>query len=249
MPVMPTIRVRFWIENPIVPGLPHGAKKSADCSHHLLHDGSVIEIIKHGCDASDSHKWQFDVDQHSGDIFCFLLSDTGSGHTEVHVLCKASNYKEFIMHQPLNLEETNHEMWKFRVGPLRDIYCIKNNNTGAQKTEIHIATAASKYQDFSFRDGTALQETSGRPDSVEFLVDQASGDIVHLQKSNTGSKSTEIHVLSRDSGFKSFAVQTGTSLHETNEHWQFAITAQPRKICAFEHSEANGVLDAHEFIY
>merc|ERR1711998_331904 len=120
---------------------------------------------------------------------------TGSGHTEVHIMTRASDYQEFSLHTGMGLEETDYETWRFRVGPNRNIYGIKTKDTGAKMTEIHIMTAASGYQDFSLQDSTALNETDGETDNVEFLVNQRSGDIVYLAKDHTGSNSTEVHVM------------------------------------------------------
>lgn len=240
----------------------------------MLHDGSILNILKRDTGsgkteahltnpdresgfvlntptaqhATDGHEWQFDVCQETGDIFCFFLNGTGSGHTEVHIMTRASNYQEFSLQTGMGLEETDYETWRFRVGPNRDIYAIKTKDTGAKMTEIHIMTAASGYQAFSMRDQTALCETDGETDNVEFLVNQRSGDIVYLAKDHTGSNSTEVHVMPPP--FKAFSIQTGTCMHETDEHWNFAIPPEDNQIAAFLLKGTDtGKLEHHQFTY
>jgi len=249
--------------------------KEKDGQPFMLHDGSILNILKRDTGSNmteahltcpnrdsfvlntatcqhetDGHQWQFDICQASGDIFCFMLNDTGSGHTEVHIMTRASNYQEFCLQTGTGLEETDHETWRFRVGPNRDIYAIKTKHTGAGQTEVHIMTADSKYQDFSLRDGTVLNETDGETDNVDFLVNQHNGDIVYIAKDHTGSNTTEVHVMSKDSGFKSFTTQTGTALHETDEHWNFAIPPEENQIAGFllKHTDT-GKLEHHQFTY
>ncbi|MDB4988515.1 MAG: ATP/GTP-binding protein, partial [Myxococcaceae bacterium] len=50
------------------------------------------------------------------------------------------------------------------------------------------------------------------------------GDLVTLLLSETGTASTEVHILSRSSGYKDFALHTGTPLEETElSGWAFAM--------------------------
>ena len=72
---------------------------------------------------------------------------------------------------------------------------------------------------FILHTGTALHETGGE---FEFDV-LPNGDIVAIKKSGTGTGSTEVHILSAGSGYKSFSLQTGTALHETDEAFSFAV--------------------------
>jgi hypothetical protein len=48
-------------------------------------------------------------------------------------------------------------------------------------------------------------------------------DLVAIKKSNTGSGSTEVHVLSGASGFQQFILHTGTALHQTDDTFAFAV--------------------------
>lgn len=47
-------------------------------------------------------------------------------------------------------------------------------------------------------------------------------DLVAIKTRNTGTRSTEIHVIDGKSNFTKFLIQTGTALHETGSNWEFA---------------------------
>ena len=48
-------------------------------------------------------------------------------------------------------------------------------------------------------------------------------DLYCIAKRNTGSHSTEVHILSGKSNFSEFILHTGTILHETDENWKFCL--------------------------
>ena len=48
-------------------------------------------------------------------------------------------------------------------------------------------------------------------------------DLYYIAKRNTGSHSTELHILSGKNNFKGFLLHTGTGLHETDENWKFCL--------------------------
>lgn len=67
--------------------------------------------------------------------------------------------------------------------------------------------------------GTALHQTD---DTFAFVV-ATNGDLFAIKKSNTGTKTTEIHIISAASGYQQFSLHTGTALHETDANFDFAI--------------------------
>jgi subtilisin family serine protease len=77
---------------------------------------------------------------------------------------------------------------------------------------------------FILQTGTALHETD---QTFEFAVADWNGDgrpdLIAIKKSNTGTHSTEVHVLSGASNFQQFILQTGTALHETDQTFEFAV--------------------------
>ena len=82
--------------------------------------------------------------------------------------------------------------------------------TGSRSTEIHALSARANYQQWALQTGTALHET----DSSWTFALAANLDLYAIKTRNTGSRSTELHVLSSASGYRSFVLNTGTGMHE-----------------------------------
>jgi hypothetical protein len=80
---------------------------------------------------------------------------------------------------------------------------------------------AAAQTSFLLQTGTALHETD---DSFEFAV-AGNGDLFAIKKSNTGTGTTEVHVLSAASTYRQFSLQTGTALHTTGTDFQFLLAA------------------------
>ncbi len=162
------------------------------------------------------------------DLIAIKKSNTGSSSTEVHVLSGASNYQQFILQTGTALHETDATFdfafadWN-GDGKL-DLIAIKKSNTGSSSTEVHVLSGASNYQQFILQTGTALHETDA---TFDFAFADWNGDgkldLIAIKKSNTGSSSTEVHVLSGASNYQQFILQTGTALHETDATFDFAF--------------------------
>ncbi|KND86709.1 hypothetical protein TOPH_08665 [Tolypocladium ophioglossoides CBS 100239] len=106
-----------------------------------------------------------------------------------------------------------------------DLVAVKKQNTGTGRTEVHVLSGASDYQTPLLQVGTPLEETS---DNFDFLLADWTGDgrpdLLAIKKNNTGTNSTEIHVLDGGNNFQSFALQVGTALHETHNDATFLTT-------------------------
>jgi predicted Zn-dependent protease len=152
------------------------------------------------------------------DLFAIKKRNTGTSSTEVHVLSARSNYQEFIKQTGTVLHETNNT-FQFLLAPNRDLFAIKKKNTGTNSTEVHVLSARSNYQEFIKQTGTILHETDN---SFEFLL-APNKDLYAIKKRNTGTFSTEVHVLSARSNYQRFVKQTGTILHETDSSFEFEI--------------------------
>jgi len=166
------------------------------------------------------------------DVLAIKKSNTGTHSTEVHVLSAASGYQSFILHTGTVLHETD-ATFQFALAPNRDLIAIKKSGTGTSTTEVHVLSAASSYQSFVVQTGTPLHETDA---TFEFLM-AANRDLFAIKKADTGSGSTEVHVLSAASGYQSFVQQTGTELHETDATFEFALAAN-RDLFAIKKSNA-----------
>jgi hypothetical protein len=79
---------------------------------------------------------------------------------------------------------------------------ISKSLTGTNSTEVHILSGASQFQKFILQTGTALHETDNTWDfevardlQDEFhMYDMP--ELIAISKSLTGTKSTEVHILS-----------------------------------------------------
>ncbi|WP_344020976.1 VCBS repeat-containing protein [Streptomyces luteireticuli] len=81
------------------------------------------------------------------------------------------------------------------------------------------------FGNFLLQTGTALHETDDTFATTTTDWDRdGRPDLVAVKKSNTGTNSTEVHILSGASNFQRFALQTGTALHETDGTFAFAFT-------------------------
>ncbi|KAH7233782.1 uncharacterized protein BKA55DRAFT_580094 [Fusarium redolens] len=163
------------------------------------------------------------------DLVAVKMSGTSSNSTEVYILSGASGFKTFITQTGTGLHETSTAHFDFALTDWNgdntlDLVVIKKNGTDTKSTEVQILSGASNFQSFILQTGTALQETD---DTFAFAMgkwDAASKpDLFAIKKSKTGTKSTEMHILSGASGFQKFILQTGTGLHETDATFDFAV--------------------------
>jgi hypothetical protein len=78
---------------------------------------------------------------------------------------------------------------------------------------------ASNYRNFQLQTGTALEQTG---DNWNFGV-LPNGDLVGIKKSGTGTGKAEVHILTAESNYQSFRLQTGTALEPTGDNWNFGV--------------------------
>ena len=135
---------------------------------------------------------------------------------------------DFTLHTGTCLHRTGNS-FEFLVGDYNrngkaDVYCISKNGTGSRTTEVHIMNGENNFQNFLLQTGTALHETDG---NWQFCLGDYNRDghldLYCINKRNTGSHTTEVHILSGRNNFQSFLLHTGTGLHETDDNWKFAL--------------------------
>ena len=153
------------------------------------------------------------------DLCAIKKRNTGSNSTEVHILSADSNYQSFVLQTGTPLHETD-DSFEFALASNGDLVVIKKSRTGTNSTEVHVLSATDNYQAFSLQTGTVLHETD---DAFEFAL-ASNRDLVAIKKRNTGTNSTEVHVLSAASNYQQFVLQTGTALHETDRSFTFDMT-------------------------
>jgi hypothetical protein len=164
------------------------------------------------------------------DLVGIKKSNTGSGHTEVHVLSGKDNYSRFLLQAPTALPETygNYEfaLADWNSDHYYDLIAIKKSSTGTGRTEVHILSGKDNFKTYLLQTGTALHTTDLSWAFV--LADwdrKGRPDLIGIKKSNTGSGRTEVHILSGESGFQRFVLQAATALPQipTLENWTFVV--------------------------
>lgn len=162
------------------------------------------------------------------DIVALMVRGTGSRLTEAHVLDGATNYQSYLLQTALPIEQA-YDNYTFSLADrsgdgVLDLYCIKQNNTGSKKVELHILDGSQNFQTFIQQTTTAIGQTSNT--RFKFVVghysDDSIPDLFALKVSDTFSRSTEIHVVSGANPHK-FLLQTGTVLEEAKSNFSFLL--------------------------
>ncbi len=160
------------------------------------------------------------------DLIAIKKSNTGTSSTEVHILNGANKFQSFLLHTGTALHETDNTFdfcyADYNYDGVKDLIAIKKSNTGTSSTEVHVLNGANKFQSFILHTGTALHETDNTFDFcyADYNNDGAK-DLIAIKKSNTGTSTTEVHVLNGANKFQSFILHTGTALHETGDNFNF----------------------------
>ena len=135
---------------------------------------------------------------------------------------------DFTQHRTTILHQTGNN-FSFLLGDYNhngylDLYAIKKSKTGTNSTEIHILNGKNNFKSWILQTGTILHETG---ENWEFCLGDYNKDgfvdLFGIKKFETGTNSTEIHILSGKNNFQSFLLQTGTILHETGDSWAFCL--------------------------
>ena len=188
----------------------------------LLHTGTILH--------ETGDNWEFCLGDynHDGnlDLYAINKSQTGSKSTEVHILSGKNNFQSWLLHTGTILHETG-DNWEFCLGDYNsdgklDLYAINKSQTGSKSTEVHILSGSNNFQSWLLHTGTILHETGNNwTFGVSNYAGQGNKDLYAINKSQTGSKSTEVHILSGKNNFQSWLMQTGTKLHETGDNFVF----------------------------
>ena len=161
------------------------------------------------------------------DLFCIKKNNTDSNKTEVHILGGKNNFQKFIYQKETCLHQTDNNS-KFCVGDYNgdgnlDLFYISKQNNKTNHTEVHILNGSDNYQSFLLQCETILGETNDDWDfGVSNYISGRNKDIYCIKKRiENEKKCTEVHILNGSNNYQSFAQQTGTKLHETDEKFDF----------------------------
>ena len=185
-------------------------------------------------------------------------TDTGTGSVEVHVLSGASNYQQFILRTGTPLSQAEAGNFVFAIGDYAgtgrpDLFCVKKTDTGTGSVEVHVLSGASNYQQFILRTGTPLSQAEAG--NFVFAIGDYAGtgrpDLFCVKKTDTGTGSIEVHVLSGASNYQQFILRTGTPLSQAEAgNFVFAIgdyagTGRPDLFCVKKTDTGTGSIEVH----
>jgi outer membrane protein assembly factor BamB len=204
----------------------HALAQSSHYSQFSLHSTTAFAPAV----AAD---WQFFVAGFHGDgqpdLFGVHMRNTGSGQVEVHVLSASSGYQTFILHAATALAAVPVGRFQFALASFAgdrrsNLYAIALNNTGTNTVEVHALSEASNYGAWVIHSASALPPV-GDSSTWQFKIgDQSgSGDLIAIVHTATGSGRTEVHALTRASGYHAFSIHAATPLSYTLDS-QFAFT-------------------------
>jgi hypothetical protein len=99
------------------------------------------------------------------------------------------------------------------------------SGTGCGRTEVHVMSGATNFGQWLLQGCTGLDNTNS---DWTFGMSDYDGDgrsdLYTIRMRNTGTGSTEVHVLSAASRYGQFTLHTGSALHTTTpEQWAFNI--------------------------
>lgn len=217
-----------------------GIKKNGTGTHslevHVLSGSNVFRsfILRTGTPQHEVfYNYDFEVADwnQDGRVDLILIKKFGTGtfSTEVHILSGADNFQRNLLSTGTPQHETG-DSYEFEMADVDqdrrpDLVIIKKNGTGTGRTEVHVLSGASNFQNFILHSGTALHETWG-----EYTFEVADwnrdgrADLIAVKKYGTGTNSMEMHVLSGASNFQQFLLRTGTPQHEVGYNYDFDVT-------------------------
>lgn len=169
--------------------------------------------------------WRFFVAPYPGsgprDLYAVKLRGTDSGRVEVHVLSQASGYQTWVAHEitaqpqvPVGLG-LDVALGSWGGDGLWNLFLVQSGASSSGKVEVHVLSAASRWSTFLTHAATALPLSAVKPGEWSFLAGGpgGAGDLVGVWHSgSTGSGATEVHTLTRASGYTSFSQHVATPL-------------------------------------
>jgi hypothetical protein len=206
----------------------------ADLFHSCLMAFRPTPLLETGSDST----WVFQLADFNRDrildLYAIEKLGAASGYTEVHVLNGADRFASFLLHTRTTITETgSDESWVFRVADYSgdgapDLYAFQRTDTWSGQTEVHILDGASRFRALLVHAAPTTLAESGNDDAWAFSLADLNGDGVRdlyaVQKQDTDSGRTEVHVLNGADMFRSLLVfGAKTPLLETGDDasWLF----------------------------
>jgi hypothetical protein len=151
------------------------------------------------------------------DLAFIKTSNTPSGHVEVHIASRASNYQTRTLETATTFANESDGVWQLL--PTLDLVFIKTSNTPNGHIEVHIASRASNYQTRTLETATAFADES---DGAWLLLSTL--DLVFIKTSNTPTGHVEVHIASRASNYQTRTVELPTTfVNESDGTWSLLL--------------------------
>lgn len=175
--------------------------------------------------SDDNYEFQIGDYNKDGKEDLYIIKKRVSGRSELHVLNGADNYKSFLLHLILPIEETDSSVI-FRLGDyngdgIDDLFCIKKKVSG--RTEVHVMDGSKNFSSFLLQKRLPIEETD---ENVDFQVGDYNkdgrADLYCIKKRVVGK--TEVHVLNAATEYSQFLLQIRTALGEVGSEWEFGIS-------------------------
>ena len=157
------------------------------------------------------------------DLVAIKYRNTGTGTNEVHVLSGESGFQQFVLQTgtPLSGDNFDYALTDWDGDRVPDLVAIMRLQTGSGKIEVHILSGKSRFQQFVLHTATPLVG-----DDFHYVVGDwnrlGKPDLLAIKYRNTGTGTNEVHVLSGESGFQQFVLQTGVPL--SGDAFDYALT-------------------------
>ncbi|MFL5383672.1 MAG: hypothetical protein ACJ8GN_14225 [Longimicrobiaceae bacterium] len=132
------------------------------------------------------------------DLVFVKTSNTPSGRVEVHVASGASRYQARVLEVPTTFAVELDGTWGVVADPagsFPDLYFIKTANTPSGNVEVHIASAASRYQARTLEVATDFRnETGGAWSLLPNLPRTQVPGVAFIKTANTPNGHVEVHL-------------------------------------------------------
>lgn len=159
-----------------------------------------------------------------GILDLYWIEKHAGGRTKVHILNGSDKFQSFLLQTDIPLGETDLDS-NFQVGDYNgdnkpDLYFINKQAQG--KTEVHVLSGASGYQQFILHKRTELNSVG---EEVEFGLSDYNGDgktdLYCMNKQ--GTNGTELYILNGKDSYSSFLLRTATALGKVDRNTSLVL--------------------------
>ncbi|MDQ2755276.1 MAG: peptidoglycan recognition protein [Actinomycetota bacterium] len=173
-----------------------------------------------------SDEWQVAVGGPTGGgVYLVRLRGGSSRAVEVHVLDSDSDYTRWSQHTATGLPPlaASSRPTVLVAKDSGDLFAVLHGSTGSRRTEVHVATAASRYRSFSAHAVTPVGTTEDTR-AQWLLGTAATPDVYLVPTAGTGSGQVEVHRISAASRWSAFSLHVATNLPPYGGlRWQFSM--------------------------